>query len=71
MPIPYVNAKEKTYYLHQGITKTGKPMYHFAMKSDGHLANRIPEGYEIHENPNAQVDVGFRQRLLPMISDSL
>jgi hypothetical protein len=64
MPITYVNAKEKTYYLHQGITKTGKPKYHFAMKSDGHLANSIPEGYEIYENPNAQV---FLRRIPPMI----
>jgi hypothetical protein len=35
MPITHVNAKGKTYYLHQGVTKTGKPKYHFAMKSDG------------------------------------
>ena len=25
MPIIHVNAKGKTYYLHQGKTKTGKP----------------------------------------------
>ncbi|ETX08834.1 MAG: hypothetical protein ETSY2_03125 [Candidatus Entotheonella gemina] len=55
MPITYVNAKEKTYYLHQGVTKTGKPKYHFAMKSEGNLADAIPEEYEIYENPNAQV----------------
>jgi hypothetical protein len=25
MPITHTNAKDKTYYLHQGMTKTGKP----------------------------------------------
>ncbi len=64
MPITYVNAKDKTYYLHQGTTKTGKPKYHFAMKSEGILADRIPEGFEIYENPNAQV---FLRRIPPKI----
>jgi hypothetical protein len=59
-----VNAKGKTYYLHQGTTKTGKPKYHFSMKSEGHLADSIPEGFEIYENPNAQV---FLRRVPPKI----
>jgi len=50
--------------LHQGVTKTGKPKYHFAMKSEGNLADSIPEGYEIYENPNAQV---FLRRIPPRI----
>ena len=44
MPITYTNAKGKTYYLHQGTTKTGKPKYHFSMQSEGHLAESIPVG---------------------------
>ena len=64
MPITHVNAKGKTYYLHQGTTKTGKPKYHFAMKCDGDLANSIPEGFEIYENPKAQV---FLRRIPPKI----
>lgn len=64
MPITHVNAKGKTYYLHQGVTKTGKPKYHFAMKSEGDLADSIPEGFEIYENPNAQV---FLRRIPPKI----
>jgi hypothetical protein len=64
MPITHVNAKGKTYYLHQGKTKTGKPKYHFAMKSEGNLADSIPEGFEIYENPNAQV---FLRRIPPKI----
>jgi hypothetical protein len=64
VPITHVNAKGKTYYLHQGVTKTGKPKYHFAMKSEGDLADSIPEGFEIYENPNAQV---FLRRIPPKI----
>jgi hypothetical protein len=64
MPITYVNTKAKTYYLHQGVTKTGKPKYYFAMKSEGNLADSIPEGFEIYENPNAQV---FLRRIQPKI----
>ena len=55
VPITYTNAKGKTYYLHQGTTKTGKPKYYFSMESEGHLAASIPVGFEIYENPNAQV----------------
>ena len=55
MPITHTNAKGKTYYLHQGTTKTGKPKYYFSTKSEGPLADAIPEGFEIYENPNAQV----------------
>ncbi len=55
MPIIHVNAKGKTYYLHQGVTKTGKPKYHFAMKSEGTQVQSIPEGFEIYEAPDARV----------------
>lgn len=64
MPITYVNAKEKTYYLHQGTTKTGKPRYYFSTKHDGTLAETLPEGYEVYENPNAQV---FLRRIAPQV----
>jgi hypothetical protein len=64
MPITHTNAKEKVYYLHQGTTKTGKPKYYFSMKRGGTLADAIPEGYEIYENPNAQV---FLRRIPPKI----
>ena len=55
VPITHTNAKGKTYYLHQGTTKTGNPKYYFSMESEGHLAESIPIGFEIYENPNAQV----------------
>lgn len=55
MAITYVNRKQKTYYLHEGKTKTGKPKYFFSMKAEGTLVEKIPDGYQIYENPNAQV----------------
>ena len=64
MPITHTNAKGKTSYLHQGTTKTGKPKYHFSMQSEGTLAESIPAGFEIYENPNAQV---FLRRIPPKI----
>src|SRR6266699_2406317 len=60
----HTNAKGQTFYLHQGTTKTGKPKYYFAMQSEGTLAESIPPGYEIYENPNAQV---FLRRIPPKI----
>jgi hypothetical protein len=68
MPITHTTAKGKTFYLHQGTTKTGKPKYHFAMQSEGTLADAIPAGFEIYETPNAQV---FLRRIPPkLITDA-
>jgi hypothetical protein len=64
VPITHTNAKGKTYYLHQGTTKTGKPRYYFSMDSGGPLANTLPKGFEIYENPNAQV---FLRRIPPKL----
>lgn len=64
MPITYTNAKGQTFALYQGTTKTGKPKYYFAMQSEGALAKAMPAGYEIYENPNAQV---FLRRIPPKI----
>jgi hypothetical protein len=64
MAIEHVNRKGKIYYLHQGKTKTGKPKYFFSLKSEGTPVNRMPEGYEIYENPNAQV---FLRKIPPQI----
>ena len=64
MPITHTNAKGQTFSLYQGTTKTGKPKYYFAMQSEGTLATAVPAGYEIYENPNAQV---FLRRIPPQI----
>ncbi|BAY81550.1 hypothetical protein NIES267_10270 [Calothrix parasitica NIES-267] len=55
MAVEYLNRKGQKYYLHQGTTKTGKPKYFFSMKSEGNLVKKIPDSFEIYENPNAQV----------------
>jgi hypothetical protein len=60
--IEYTNRKGKTYYLHVGQTKKGNPRYHFSTKTAGEMANMIPEGYEIYENPNGQV---FLRKIQP------
>ncbi len=64
MAVTYTNRRGKTYYLHQGVTKKGNPKYYFALRSEGDLAEVIPSGYEIYENPNAQV---FLRRIRPQV----
>ena len=64
MPITHTNAKGQTFTLYQGTTKTGKAKYYFAMQSEGTRAKAISAGYEIYENPNAQV---FLRRIPPKI----
>jgi hypothetical protein len=55
MPIQYISRLEKIYYLHEGVTKTGKPRYYFSLKSEGKLLDSMPEGFEVYENPSGQV----------------
>jgi len=55
MAVKYVNRKGQTFYLHEAKTKTGKPKYFFSMKDEGVLVESIPEGFEVYENPDAQV----------------
>jgi hypothetical protein len=62
MPVTHVNRKRDTYYLHAGKTKAGKPRYWFAKSTDGDLVEVIPEGYEVYENPDAQV---FLRKIVP------
>jgi hypothetical protein len=69
MPVQYTSRRGKIYYLHRGLTKTGKPKYYFSMRLKGDLVDSIPEDYEIYEEPlRAQV---FLQRKEPQaITDS-
>lgn len=63
----HTNRKGKKYYLHVGKTKKGNQRYYFSTKDTGELAAKIPEGYEIYEDPNARV---FLLRVQPkMILD--
>ena len=62
MPIKHVNRRAQSYYLHESKTKAGKPKYFFSMKMDGALVDRIPDGFEIYENPEGQV---FLRKIAP------
>ncbi len=64
MPVTHVNRKADTYYLHVGTTKTGKPRYWFSTKAEGDLVDAMPEGYEVYENPDAQV---FLRKIVPQL----
>jgi len=63
--LKHINRRGDTYYLHEGKTKTGKPMYFFSMKPEAAL-DFIPEGFEVYENPNAQVFL--RKILVPVFT---
>lgn len=68
MTVTHMNRSGQTYYLHQGQTQSGKPQYFFALSAEGDLVDTIPVGYEIYENPNAQV---FLRRIQPrMITEA-
>ncbi len=54
----HTNRRGDVYYLQSGKTKTGKPRYYLGRKLTGAPVERVPDGYEIWENPaNAQVYV--------------
>jgi len=61
MTIQYTNRRGQIYYLYQGITKKNKPKYFFSTQTNGHELDTIPEGFEIYENPNAQVFLRKKQ----------
>jgi len=64
MTVTHTNRRGKIYYLHQGTTKIGNPKYFFALRDEGNLVDTVPPGYEIYENPNAQV---FLRKIRPQI----
>lgn len=64
MTVTHTNRKGKTYYLHEGKTKLGKPKYFFALRDEGNLVKAIPPGYEVYENPNSQV---FLRKIKPRV----
>ena len=64
MPVQHKNRRGQTFHLHRGKTKSGKPNYFFSLKAEGNPVETIPDGYEVYENPNAQV---FLRRKQPKI----
>jgi len=57
MPVTYNNRKGITYYLCQGMTKTGKVRYYFARQPKDESPDQIPEGYRIRESVNGVVSL--------------
>jgi hypothetical protein len=57
MPVTYTNHKGHTYYLCQGLTKTGKLRYYFAREPEDGSPDQIPEGYRISESVNGVVSL--------------
>lgn len=55
MPVEYTNYKGDKYFLHEYVTKKGGKKYTFSKSIDGNLPDRIPDGFEIYENPSGQV----------------
>lgn len=55
MKAKHTSRSGMKYFLHKGKTKKGNAKYFFSSKTDGHIVEAIPNGYEIYENPNAQV----------------
>lgn len=53
--VQYTNYQGDRYYLHGGLNKKGNPVYWFSKSTDGKLAERIPTGFEIYEEPNGMV----------------
>ena len=64
MPITYTNRKGRTYYLCQGVTKTGKPRYYFTAKAEGNAVDKVPEGYMIQESVNGIVSLAKDRPML-------
>jgi hypothetical protein len=67
MAVKYVNRTGQTFYLHEGKTKTGKRKYFLSLKEEGVLAESIPDGYEIYENPDAHVY--FRKKVPQLVTN--
>jgi hypothetical protein len=64
MSIQHTTRTGKTYYLHVGQGKSGKPNYFFSTEPEGQLLNSVPEGFEIYENVGGQV---FLRRKVPKL----
>jgi hypothetical protein len=52
----HTNRKGDEYFIHQGVSKTGKTRY-FTSRNPDEALSRVPDGYEITESINAVVSV--------------
>jgi hypothetical protein len=55
MSITHRSRTGKTYYLHTGPKRGGGVQHFFSTKSTGSLAERVPDGFEIHEAVDGKV----------------
>lgn len=68
--VSYTNRRGDTYFLHRGLTKTGKPRY-FMAKTVGPGAQReMPVGYEFCESVNAIVSVRRQSSSVGLVSEA-
>jgi len=67
MPISHINRKGQTYFLCQGITKTGKAHYFFSKTAAPDAPDQTPAGHHIEENVNGIVSLvkDRKQLILP------
>ncbi len=54
MPVTYTNRKGITFYLCQGVTKTGKARYYFARQPKDAPVEDVPAGYLVRESVKGQ-----------------
>jgi len=59
--ITHTSRTGKTYHLHTGPKRGGGTQHYFSTKPTGQLADRLPEGFEVHETVNGQVHLRRRQ----------
>lgn len=53
MTLEYINRRGDRYFVLQGKTKTGKPKFYCSKRYSGVGVDRLPDGFEIHENPES------------------
>lgn len=71
MAITHTSRTGKNYYLHTGPKRGGGVQFSFSTKSDGNLADRLPDGFEVYESVNGQVYLRREMNLQDFISESL
>lgn len=67
MALTYTNFRGDMYYLHIRKTKKGNDTYYFSKKGKGNLVDKLPDGYEIYEEPNGKVYL--RKQLKRLFTD--
>ena len=55
MTVKYTNQQNQLYHLHKKLTKRGNFRYYFSKDDKINLVEKIPDSYEIYENPKGQV----------------